>query len=436
MAGGTSSRAERRTTRARASVAILVVLALVTGATGALSQGAPPRQQRVRPPSSLVKRYPLGKKRLCCRSNKRTATPAKPGATTTGTTPPRRASRPERSSSTASSSVWPVVVAAVGIGILAATALVVLGRWARQRRRRSRRLARIAAWEAAIGASVPSAERVAAGAGAGREVEPARVPAPLRAPSGAVPAAVDDAPEPRGRADRPRALGYVSVPGARGSEGDLEARAQIAAIEDECERRGLKLEKVVHDSEPTDEAGTGRPGLSYALDRLTSGEASFLVVSRLERLSRSIVELGAVFEWFAHRDATLIVIDHGIDTSEPAGRLTANVVIAMSSWEHDRLAEGRRREISPGRSRRQDSRPAVGDIPALKERIVAMRDEGMTLQAIADQLNEEGVPTLRGGAQWRPSSVQSAAGYKRPRRDPSVVDVPPSRPPKPEEGDE
>jgi hypothetical protein len=40
----------------------------------------------------------------------------------------------------------------------------------------------------------------------------------------------------------------------------------------------------------------------------------------------------------------------------------------------------------------------------------------MTLQAIADTLNREGVPTLRGGAEWRPSSVQAAAGYKRPRR--------------------
>jgi hypothetical protein len=43
-----------------------------------------------------------------------------------------------------------------------------------------------------------------------------------------------------------------------------------------------------------------------------------------------------------------------------------------------------------------------------------MREAGMTLQAIADVLNAEGVPTLRGGAQWRPSSVQSAAGYRRP----------------------
>ena len=31
-------------------------------------------------------------------------------------------------------------------------------------------------------------------------------------------------------------------------------------------------------------------------------------------------------------------------------------------------------------------------------------------------LNTERVPTLRGGAEWRPSSVQAAAGYRRPGR--------------------
>ena len=43
-----------------------------------------------------------------------------------------------------------------------------------------------------------------------------------------------------------------------------------------------------------------------------------------------------------------------------------------------------------------------------------MRASGMTLQAIANQLNADGIPTLRGGAVWRPSSVQAAAGYRRP----------------------
>ena len=43
-----------------------------------------------------------------------------------------------------------------------------------------------------------------------------------------------------------------------------------------------------------------------------------------------------------------------------------------------------------------------------------MRVNGMTLQAIADRLNAENVPTLRGGKKWRPSGVHAATGYRRP----------------------
>ena len=48
-----------------------------------------------------------------------------------------------------------------------------------------------------------------------------------------------------------------------------------------------------------------------------------------------------------------------------------------------------------------------------------MRARGMSLQAISDVLNAEGVPTLRGGTHWRPSSVQAATGYKRPPAKPA-----------------
>jgi hypothetical protein len=48
----------------------------------------------------------------------------------------------------------------------------------------------------------------------------------------------------------------------------------------------------------------------------------------------------------------------------------------------------------------------------------------MTLQAIADVLNAEGVPTLRGGAMWRPSSVQRAAGYRRPSTPAGGIELP------------
>ena len=55
------------------------------------------------------------------------------------------------------------------------------------------------------------------------------------------------------------------------------------------------------------------------------------------------------------------------------------------------------------------------DKPELRERIRSLRAEGMTLQAIADRLNRDGVLTLRGGAEWRPLERAGGSRVRAPR---------------------
>jgi DNA invertase Pin-like site-specific DNA recombinase len=139
------------------------------------------------------------------------------------------------------------------------------------------------------------------------------------------------------------------------------------------------------------------------------------VVAELQRLSRSTTELGTLMEWFQEANAALVALDLGVDTSTPAGHDVAATLITLSGWERERIARRTRSGLAEvGAQGGIVGRPAVSDAPELTERIAAMRAAGMTLQAIADQLNAEGVATLRGGAMWQPSSVQAALGYRRP----------------------
>jgi peptidoglycan hydrolase-like protein with peptidoglycan-binding domain/DNA invertase Pin-like site-specific DNA recombinase len=227
-------------------------------------------------------------------------------------------------------------------------------------------------------------------------------------------------PQPRSL----RAVGYVSVPKANDDSRALETQAE--AIARLCKRRGWQLLHVVRDVENGHPKGMERPGLMYALERIAQGEASCLVVSELERLSRSAADLGRIVEWLDQYHSRLVAIDLRLDTGSAQGRLTASTLIAVGEWEGRRIAEQTKKGLAAARARRATTgRPAVEDIPALKDRIVAMRQDGMTLQAIADQLNNEATPTLRGGTQWRPSSVQAAAGYRRPKNRKTILDQPP-----------
>ena len=90
-----------------------------------------------------------------------------------------------------------------------------------------------------------------------------------------------------------QAIGYVSIPKADADRALLDEQA--SAIEHLCRKRGWELLHVVRDVENGHPKGLERPGLQYALERMTEGKASCLIVSELERLSRSAADLQIVW---------------------------------------------------------------------------------------------------------------------------------------------
>jgi peptidoglycan hydrolase-like protein with peptidoglycan-binding domain/DNA invertase Pin-like site-specific DNA recombinase len=231
-------------------------------------------------------------------------------------------------------------------------------------------------------------------------------------------------PEPRGPRDGVAALGYVSARAPEAVDGQ-ELRDQMAAIDTACSERGLALDEVIADLVQVKDTRAGRPGLQYALQRLEAGEASCLVVAELGRLSGSAPEVGYIVEWLRRREARLVAVDDGLDTGTRTGGKAAAMLVSLGAFAGEQRSPARTAHLHPVPEQRPTGRasgssgPAGRAAPAVKERIKAMRASGMTLQAIADQLNAENVPTLRGGTMWRPSGVQAAAGYSRPGRDAS-----------------
>jgi DNA invertase Pin-like site-specific DNA recombinase len=107
-----------------------------------------------------------------------------------------------------------------------------------------------------------------------------------------------------------------------------------------------------------------------------------------------------------------------LDTSTPSGRLFLQMIGSFSEFERalitERLREGRRSkaedgghaagEIPFGYCKNADGELVLSDHAETVRRIFQMRDDGTTLREIADTLNDEGVPTKRGG-EWYASTV-------------------------------
>ena len=81
-----------------------------------------------------------------------------------------------------------------------------------------------------------------------------------------------------------------------------------------------------------------RPGLQRALGMLKRGEADALLVVKLDRLTRSVRDLGHQLEkYFAPGQAALLSMVEQIDTRSAAGRLVLNVRARPSGHRLERL---------------------------------------------------------------------------------------------------
>jgi Putative peptidoglycan binding domain/Resolvase, N terminal domain len=218
-------------------------------------------------------------------------------------------------------------------------------------------------------------------------------------------------------------IGYVSISDQERLVHGEDYRPQVEAIEAFCRQRGLRLVRIVRDVDATTEHTADASGLQHACQALVGGDVRGLVVQRLGRVTHSPARLAVLLRWLADSGRALIAIENTLDTSTPVGQVVAHSLIEVGDWDHERAV--RRRAAK----RRKSGRPAVRDLPELHARIAAMRQEGLSLHAIADELNSAGVPTVRGGARWRASSVQAAVGYKRPgaRHDDTGLSLPTAR---------
>ena len=210
-------------------------------------------------------------------------------------------------------------------------------------------------------------------------------------------------------ARRESVLGYVRNDGLYNSD----VQRQATVIVRLCARLDWQLATLVYEGGAAKGRALSRPALVGAIERLAAGEVSCLVVTDLRNLYRTVSEMGCVLEAIDRAGGRMVSLRPLIDTGTEAGRAAAAVLGSISEWERMRATERSRRGLAAAREKGA-LQPTIE--PELKQRIASMRGAGMTLQAIVDELNAAGVPTVRGGSMWRPSSVQAAIGYKRPAR--------------------
>lgn len=148
-----------------------------------------------------------------------------------------------------------------------------------------------------------------------------------------------------------------------------------------------------------------RPAMKKALRMLAAGEAHVLAVVKLDRLTRSVADLARLMELSKAEGWVLVIHDLGVDTSTASGKLVANVMTSVSEWEREVIGERTSAALQVLKADGQRlGRPIELD-DKTRARIASERAEGRTLQAIAEGLTADEVPTARGG-KWYPATIR------------------------------
>jgi DNA invertase Pin-like site-specific DNA recombinase len=205
-------------------------------------------------------------------------------------------------------------------------------------------------------------------------------------------------------------VAYVRVSTQEQADSRAGLSAQRSAIERECRRRGWQIVERIEDAGYSAK-DLRRPGIRKALEELEQRKAAGLVVAKLDRLSRSMLDFAAVMQKAQKQGWALVALDCAVDTTTPAGEAMAHALATFAQFERRLIAERTREALAA--KRRQGvklGRPRTMPKP-VRERIARLRGEGMSLQAIADSLNEQRVPTAqKPGARWHASTVRAALG--------------------------
>lgn len=200
-------------------------------------------------------------------------------------------------------------------------------------------------------------------------------------------------------------IGYIRVSTDKQIASGAGLEAQIAYIEAEAKRRGAELEIVSEGEGVSGKSISKRLALNEAMKRLDKGEANALIVSKLDRLTRSVADFLEVLERSRKGKWALIIGDLSIDTSTPMGEAMATISATFAQLERRRIGERTRDGLAQKRLQGVVlGRPVLMNEQTV-ERIVSLHNEGKGFNAIARQLNLEAVPTTQGGANWYASTV-------------------------------
>jgi DNA invertase Pin-like site-specific DNA recombinase len=127
-----------------------------------------------------------------------------------------------------------------------------------------------------------------------------------------------------------------------------------------------------------------RSQLDAAIEFVREGDV--LVVTKLDRLARSVRDLMNIIQKLEHKKVGLRVLNLGMDTNNPTGKLMLTVLGGVAQFEREMMLERQREGIAKGKNagRFRGRKPIAQD---RQDEVLRLSELGLTKASIAEKLN-------------------------------------------------
>lgn len=145
---------------------------------------------------------------------------------------------------------------------------------------------------------------------------------------------------------------------ARISTEDQHAEKQVAHLQEEATRRGYEIYDTYVDV--ISGAKASRPGFNRLLDDMRHYRFRIVMVTKLDRLGRSLQHLISIIDEFKTKGVELICTTQSVDTTSANGRLQWQIMGAFSEFEREIIRERTREGLARAKGvgkRGKDKKP-------------------------------------------------------------------------------
>ena len=210
---------------------------------------------------------------------------------------------------------------------------------------------------------------------------------------------------------------------------DAQRESAEAYVSSQRHMGWTALERLYEDGGYTG-ANMERPALRALMEDIEAGHVDCVVVYKVDRLSRSLLDFARLIGMFEEHGVSLVSVTQQLNTTDSLGRLTLNILLSFAQFERELIAERTRDKMRAARRKGKwlGGQPILGydldpERGGLKINAGEAQRVGFIFQQIAEGKSAEQVTEGLSRRSWSTKQWISRSGRKHPGRAFEVTDL-------------